>query len=54
MQFQIISLRIELEIQGGHLFSTSPQPLKSLSMRLKMAWTLFEAMFSPADTLEYF
>ena len=53
MQFQTISLRIELEIQEGHLYSTSPQPLISLSMRLKKAGILFEAMFSPADTLEY-
>ena len=53
MQFQTISLRIGLEIQEGHLYSTSPQAPISLSMRLKMAGILFEAMFSPADNLEY-
>ena len=45
---------LELEIHGDRLHSTSPQAPTLASMKLKMAWILVEAMFCPADTLEYF
>ena len=47
-------LRLELEVQGDRLDSTSPwRSPYIVSVKLKMAWMVVEAMFCRTDTLEY-